>query len=94
MKEEKGKLETKISNLNYNERRIYELAKADTKLIVNTLGHGFVAAGVINLALAAGSALLVLAGGVIVVKTIMHAATTNKEIINTKKLYKNTKYHR
>lgn len=88
MIEEKGKLEDKIANLNYNERRIYELAKANTRLVTNTLGHVFVAAGVINLALSAGSLLLVLAGGYIVVKTIKHASVTNKEISATKKLYK------
>ena len=83
------KTSTGISNLKVNNKKLYELTKANTQLVLNTAGHSLVALSVVNLVFHAGAPLLLaLAGAAVFVKTLQHLKETNKEYLAIKKLYK------
>lgn len=80
-----------IKNLKVNNEKMYELAKADTKLIFNTFEHVLIVAGIMNLIISVNSPILGILGGFVVVKTLLHTKKSNDEIISIKRLYK---YHK
>lgn len=82
------KMQKSISNLKVENNKFYNLVKSDTKLVLNTIGHGFVAVCALSFALTAKNFIFLLASGYVIVKTILHAKKTNTEILNEKKLIK------
>ena len=84
-----SELSSKISNLKVDNEKIYELAKANTKLVLNTVGHSIVGISIVNLVISMGAPLLlIIPAGIMLIKTYQHAKKTNDEINSVKKLYK------
>ena len=77
-----------VENLKVNYNKIYESAKADTRLVLNTAGHAFVIVGIVNLAMSIGTPLVLIPGAIVMIKALRHAKETNKEILKEKKLKK------
>ncbi len=75
------KASTSIKNLKVNEKKIYELSKSGTELVLNVAGHGLVALAVTNLAFATNQIFLVAACGFVLVKSIQHGIKTTKELL-------------
>lgn len=80
--------EGKINNLKVENSKLYNLVKSDTKLVLNTVGHGFVAICALSFALTTKSLIFFLASGYVIVKTALHAQKTNNEMLKEKKLIK------
>ncbi len=77
-----------VSNLDVNTKKNIELAKENGKLVLNTAAHVFVAVSVVHFALATNSLLFVLAGTILLCKTVSHMKKTNGEIRTLKKAIK------
>ena len=80
--------QSSINNLKVNNNKIYECAKADTKLVLNTAAHCFVIVAICEFAIATQSLAVLLAGGFVIVKTILHNKKTNDAIVKEKKRVK------
>lgn len=78
------KASTSIKNLKVNEKKIYELSKSRTELVLNVATHGLVAFAVANLAFATNNLFLVATCGIVLVKSIHHGIKSTKEILNKK----------
>lgn len=80
-----------VNNLKVNYNKTYELAKTNTKMVLNTAGHAFVLVGIVHFAMAIGSPLVLIPGAIIAIKTLVHAKESNQKLAKEKSLIKKTK---
>lgn len=78
------KASTAIKNLRVNEKKIYELSKSRTELVLNVATHGIVAIAVANLAIATNNLFLVATCGIVLIKSIKHGIESTKKLLNKK----------
>ena len=87
-KEEKGSIEkyfdSKVSNLNVNYQKMYEISKCNTKIVMNILSGGLICLGVTNLSLVLFPPLFLIPGGFVVVNTIKNSINKHKALVKQK----------
>ncbi len=92
MEETNNKIETyldkKISNLNVNYQKLYEITKCNTKIVMNSLGSGMIVLGVAHLSFNLLPPLLLIPGGFIIYKTIKNAKIKHDNLLKQKSLLK------
>ena len=85
---EKNKVETyldnKITNLDVNYQKMYEISKCNTKIVMNSLGTGMIVLGVAHIALHFLSPLLLIPGGYIIYTTVKNAQINHKKLVEHK----------
>lgn len=80
--------DNKISNLEINTKKMLEVSKCNTKIVMNSLGCGMIVLGVAHIALTFLSPLLIIPGGYVISRSIKNAKERHKSLIEERKKLK------